>query len=369
MSGGKIWFLLKFSLAFAVMLLLFEMFCRCSGSGRPAQLVADDSIGVAWKSDSDLICLNEGFRLGRINEYGYIGPAYPPDKPDGTVRIALMGDSYVVGRHLFDRHHFRNILEEELNKGCFETIQVLNMGLLAANFERMYVYYELFAQGFSPDYVVFFLATHNLNRKKMEMGPRLVMAGDSLEIDCSFSSSKPYEVRKQLQFIRGSGIWSLVRKSRELHLRGESARILFGKFDGFLGLDGDSKKERDMEQVEDSRRKSLNRAILCQLAEMNKRGAARCVVVCRDGLPEEFVECVKDAGIVYIDPSGELEELVESGIDPHYWEGSRAIGHWNHYAHKAVGEYVAEKMMPLIEKDTELLHRANAGGGARVSAP
>jgi hypothetical protein len=339
-----------FGLAFVATMIMFEFFCRASGSGTPAQTTVDEDLGVVWKAGSDLLCLNEGFRIGRINEYGYLGPAYPPEKPDGVIRIALMGDSYVVGRHLFDRHHFRNVLEEKLNESCSEKVQVLNLGLLAANFERMYIYHEMFAQKFAPDYVVYLLGTHNLNRKKMEIGPKLAVKDGSLVVDYSFRTSTRYKIRKKLAFLRESGICSLIRRARALHIGGESPRILLGKFGELLCPEPAVAMGKDMEQIEDPSRKDLNRAILRSLAEMNSRGSPRIIIVCRDGLPEDFIECIKKSGIAYFDPGPELNKLARSGIDPHYWKGSQATGHWNQYAHRVVGEFLAEKMRPLIEE-------------------
>jgi hypothetical protein len=314
-------------------------------------------LGLAWKPGADIVAIKEGFRLGRINDYGYFGPAYPPEKPDDVVRIALMGDSYVVGLYLFDEHHFRSILEDRLNQVTSRPIQVLNLGFRGASFERMHLYYELLGKKFTPDYVLYFLSTNSLNRTDRVTGPRLVARDDSLTIDYSFRSSEQYESIKRLGILRESGIYSLLRRCGFILGAEEAPRLLFSKFFGkfasayyrLFPRARAGQRDEDVGHIENPGRKALNRAILREIAKVNYGGSPEHIIVCRDGLPGTFVDYIRENAITYFDPSSELEELSKSGIDSHYWEASQTVGHWNHHAHKVVGEFLAEKMRPLIE--------------------
>lgn len=346
--------LFGFGAAFCAVLIVLEFFCRFTGTSQPAQMTPDESLGLVWKPDTDMICIKEGFCMNRINEYGYPGAAYPPEKPEGVIRIALVGDSFVLGRYLFDDLHFRSVLEDGLNETSERTVQAINLGFTAANFERMYLYYELFGKKFSPDYVLFFFSTNNLNRGEMAVGPRVEVKGDSLEVDYGFRSGEEYLGMKKLSFLRDFAIYSLLRQCELRVKRGDHSRILFGKLEGkynklfrphAFGPAGESEA-----RVEDPERKALNRAILRRLAEENREGAPEIIIVRRDHLPEDFVRSVVESGITFFDPSPRLEELSESGVDPHFWKGSQTVGHWNHHAHAVVGEFLAEKMRPIIEK-------------------
>lgn len=346
----------RFGLVFIVVLFFFELFLRWSGSSRPSEMVTDDTLGLAYKPKTDIIALKEGFRLGRINEYGYYGPAYLPEKPKGVIRIALVGDSFVLGRYLFDRHHFRRILEDELNKRTQATVQVFNFGFTAANFERMFLYYELFGAKFSPDYVLYFVSTNSLNRTDMAIGPRVKVRDDSLSIDYSFRTSEEFQSMKRWSELRELGLYSLLRKCAGRFEGPGAPRVLlstfFGRFASIyyaLFWPRPDLGDDDAKKVEAHESKEVNRAIVREIAAMNERGPTKYIIVCRDDLPESFVRYVRENGITYFDPSDELDELVRSGIDPHYWKGSQTTGHWNQYAHRVVGDFLIEKMAPLLE--------------------
>ena len=151
-----------FGLAFVLGMAALEVFVRTSGTSTPSITKNDADFGQAMKPGMQAVFINEGFKLGRVNRYGYLGHAYPPKKPEGTVRIALMGDSYVAGHHLFDRHHFGTLLEHDLNQVLPYPVQVLNFGFPAVNFEQMYIYFQVFAKRFSPDYVLYFIGPGSL---------------------------------------------------------------------------------------------------------------------------------------------------------------------------------------------------------------
>ncbi len=343
-------FLLELGVALALAIFGFELFIRSSGACQPAPFVNDDCFGRVMKPSTNVVFVNEGFRLGRINEYGYLGPAYPPGKNEDAVRIELMGDSYVAGREVFDRNHFRRILENRLNEVSPRPVQVINLGFPTATLERFYIYYETFGKKLCPDYILFFVGRTSLNWDREEVGPELVVEGDSLRIDYSFRNSRHYEMRKKLHNIRKLGLYWLCKKVRELNSRGETPHILLGKLCGLLGM---KPPERDVDvEVPELNPKlaKINEAIVKKLAEMNRKGCPKPIVVSRDPLPESFVESVKGNGILYFDGAAVLDSLAQAGIDPRYWEGTRRRGHWNQYAHKAIGDFLADKMEPLIVK-------------------
>jgi hypothetical protein len=68
----------------------------------------------------------------------------------------------------------------------------------------------------------------------------------------------------------------------------------------------------------------------------------------RGTLPETFVDFLKANDVLYFDPGAKLDSLAQAGIDPNYWAGSQSRGHWNHYAHRVIGDFLVEKMAPLI---------------------
>jgi hypothetical protein len=338
-------------------MLFYEAFLRYSGSSGPSVVRSDRTFGLRLKKDMHYIFVNEGFSLGKVNHYGYLGPGYPPEKPDGIIRIALMGDSYVAGHQMFDRHHFRFIMEEELNEITGGRVEVLNFGFPAINFEQMYIYYKVFAERFSPDYVLYFIGTSSLNSPVDEVGPRLKIEADTLRIDNSFRNSPAFARVQKLDLLRNFGLFTLVRKVRQIYAQGSGPEIVFDKF-YWLAKGGHPEAAESKPPEEKPKRIPINHAVVERLAADNREaasereGAATSFIVIRDGLPQTFTDFARARGLSLFDPNPGLDSLKAAGIDPHYWKGSQRNGHWNQYAHRVVADYLTRKLTPLL--DTEV---------------
>ena len=120
--------------------------------------------------------------MTEVNTFGYLGPGYPAEKPANTIRIALIGDSYVAGLQLFERHHFRARLERELSAATGERIEVLNFGIGGIDFRGMYAMYEGKVLRYQPDLVLFFVTKRDFQTKDTLPAPGVVLNGKSLDI-------------------------------------------------------------------------------------------------------------------------------------------------------------------------------------------
>jgi hypothetical protein len=328
--------------------LFFEAFLRYSGSTIPSIVRSSEAFGLLMKPDTDVVFVNEGFSLGKVNELGYLGPAYPVEKPAGAIRIALLGDSYVAGHHLFDRHHFRSLMEDQLGGVSSGDVEVLNFGFPAVNFEQMYIYHEVFIKRFSPDFVLYFIGTSSLNKPSDEVGPRLKLEADSLRIDHSFRQSGAFARLQKLDFLRQFSLYALLRKAKELYARGSGPEIILDKFYRLAKGSGTGKKAERGDPEEKPGRMPLNRAVVESLAKANARGPSTSIIVVRDGLPDTFLEFARSQGVLCLDPTPDLDSLAATGIDPHYWKGSQRNGHWNHYAHRVVADFLSQELAPII---------------------
>lgn len=67
----------------------------------------------------------------RINAWGFRGPEWPAQKPPGTFRIMVMGDSLTFGQGIGEEERYTTLLEKELgDKFPGKTIEVLNLGVM-----------------------------------------------------------------------------------------------------------------------------------------------------------------------------------------------------------------------------------------------
>ncbi len=95
------------------------------------------------------------------NKYGYRGPARPQAKPPGTLRIALMGDSFVYGQGVLTNQTISAYLEPMLYKDTGRRWQVLNFGIPGLNLNEEDDQLRQFASRWHPDVVLEFLFSND----------------------------------------------------------------------------------------------------------------------------------------------------------------------------------------------------------------
>lgn len=103
--------------------------------------------------------------IQRVNKHGFRGKEFLFEKPPGSYRIIMLGDSFTMGKGVEDDQTFSAILEESLRSGtaqCGRTVEVLNGGVdsYAPILGLLYLTNELYA--LKPDMVVYNLDMSDL---------------------------------------------------------------------------------------------------------------------------------------------------------------------------------------------------------------
>lgn len=342
MKPGNI---LKAFLAFVITLIILELFLRWSGTSTPAFATDDDILGRVLKPNTDIIELNEGFFIGRVNQGGYLGPYYPEKKPSHTIRIALVGDSFVAGLNLFEKYHFRTIMEQRLKDSFSDSIQVLNFGYGGFNLEKMYIYYKMRVLQFHPDYVLFFIGTDDFYERDKMLGPNLKTDNGKLTIEYSFRNTDAYKITKKLRILRDTAFYSLLKKAFEFYKAGETLKIVLDKI-YILFNSPHNTVEADNAEVVDPDRMALGRSIISELANETKAGI---IFIVKNGLIDTIRDDIQNAHLTLLDPTNDLNDLRLKNINPYYWPATSQSGHWNYFAHKAIGLYLASELEKLIK--------------------
>jgi hypothetical protein len=298
----------------------------------------------------------EGFRLGRINKYGYTGTAYPPERNRDALRIALIGDSYVEGHYLPERYYFGKILEGQLSRLIQRDVEVLNFGLAGLNFRRMYINYKEWVTTYKPDITLFFIAPFDLLKKEVHMGPRCRMDNGSLVISYDFNLSRSYKLRSRFEFLRNFSFYSLFQKAYAMYRLGRTGNILLGTMNPFNGGNGDENGDGNGDgkgngdaggnpsAVEKDDFFEINRAILKKLRSINDAGKSRNIIVLKTDIPAYYKKLIGEMGLPLIDLDKKLGKMEARGIDPYYWKATNKRGHWNHEAQRMIGNYLAHHL-------------------------
>jgi hypothetical protein len=339
--------ILWFTIAFLAALIFMEVFLQLASVESIAKTEIDPERGKILKPDQYSVYFNEGFYAGKPNLHGFYGPDFSIEKKDGVFRIALAGDSYIAGTQLFDRFHFRSLLENRLSVISGHKIEVLNFGRAGFDFDDSYCLYKLFIQKFSPDVTLFFVAPkdfENDNKDPLLPSCRTDSIG-KIEILTGFENKKQYRQYKKLEFIAGkSALIKMLSNCKKYFDKGESVNIVFDKL-AFLF------KQEKMSPDEDNVSQSFELSILNRKIFEDLSGK-KAVMICRKELPKEVLVSLKDNSIDSYELFKELEKLGDEGTDPYYWKITGKRGHWNHAAHKRVSEYLSEILIKIIrEKD------------------
>jgi len=103
----------------------------------------------------------------RINDLGFRGPPLSVDKPEETIRIAVLGDSIVFGQGVDEKHTLSKLLEEKLEKQAPGIDwQVINAGVRAYNSANYRVLFKEKILPLKPDLIVLVITEINDPERK-----------------------------------------------------------------------------------------------------------------------------------------------------------------------------------------------------------
>src|SRR5690606_23573257 len=305
-SMKKVNLILQFTFGFILTLSILELYLRFAEIESLSAHTYDLTLGTKVVPDRKLIFFNEGFYMGNTNKYGYFGPNYPPQRSNNSFRIALLGDSYVEGFQLFDRNHFRSLIEKKLDKVLDKDVEVMNFGMSGFSLEDEYCYYTNFVHKFDPDVLLFFLSLSDLNTNR-----------------------KSSDLRGKVTIIK------TLTNCMELVKEGMLLPILLDKL--YWGNKRENKEDADI-KVNNS---SLSKETIAIINALPKEST---YFVVKDSLPDNIINSLLQLGVKIINPNPSLETLKKNGIDPKFWKATNKNGHWNAAAHAVVSDVIVNEL-------------------------
>ena len=287
-----------------------------------------------------LTLFNEGFFWGSSNDDGFLGDKLSRKTENN---IFLIGDSYVEGFQLFQRHHFMTHLKNTLKNILGVGYSVINRGIGEQNLSDSYISLRnIFAD--SSTFIIF------INPDQLHMKsyvsvkkPFVYLENERLNIATGYKNERKYEIYKQINsaFLRFT-IFQSVKLIINKIILGQHIEILFGKLNSFISIESNNNaiKENYKQNISE-----INKRILLDL---NNRGNVFPVFMRKTTKSQRI--WLEQNNIKNIDLDIPLSDLKNNGIDPYYWNITNMKGHWNHDAHKSIGEYLAYK---IIGKNTK----------------
>jgi len=334
--------LLGFVIGLVVSLIMLELFVSNAAIETKSTTDFDTIMGRTKRANLDFTLFNEGFSMGTINRYGYLGPAYPPEKEPGTLRIALLGDSYVESFQLFRRDQLHAILENKLSQSLACPVEVLNFGRSGFDLADMYAYQLNFVNKFHPDLIVYFLSESDLQCTQTDaLLPKVILKDRTPVVTNDLMPKARIDEFEKTKFLtQNSAILQMMNNSRKLIKRGLFWPKMLDKF---------YFKDRTMTESVAASTDSIPE-IAIKIAE----NLSNNVVVCNRGkepLSDKFMEIIREDKLPFVDVNDTLSVLIKSGVDPNYWQVTKKRGHWNYRGHQAVGNYLAHQLEEIIREN------------------
>ncbi|NTW48514.1 MAG: SGNH/GDSL hydrolase family protein [Chlorobiales bacterium] len=328
-----------FLLSLIVSLIVIDVFVNYAEIENVSRFSVEPKRGKVLTPNLKVLYLNEGFHIGQVNEYSYLGPGYPPQKDADVFRVALIGDSQVEGEYMFGRSHFRSVLENELKRLSGKKVEVLNFGYGGLDIAGMYCRDVTFASNFKPDLTLYFIGAGDLVAEHDPLNPNCYLKNDSLKIDYTLDQPAYTSYLKTKFFREHSTLVKMLNDGIGLAKEGRTAAIVLDKFyTGFSSPD----KGPATEKTTQNGPKEIPELVVAILNGLSRRDDK--VLVLMKDFPKEAMPYIQNGKCTTIRLDKVIDQLKSEGIDPQYWPITKKHGHWNHIANQAIGRYLAQQL-------------------------
>ncbi|MBK7393071.1 MAG: SGNH/GDSL hydrolase family protein [Chloracidobacterium sp.] len=381
-------------------LLLVEIALRVVGYSSPEFYAADVSRGYAlipgmWGTYS-----KEGRSFVVINSDGFRDVEHKVDKPPGTFRIAVIGDSYVEAFQVEQSESFTNFVRDELTKcggADGKQIEMLNFGVSGYGTAQELITIREKVLKYSPDIVMLVMTTNNDitdNSPYFKKTPIPYFTADGV-LDKGFQQDKVFLARNSS--LSRFGIW-LRNHIRVVQAVGAISTSIKYKYQAWknkkpptadqsvepsttatapaadIGVDNQIYRSPTDDNWKNAW--SITETIIVQMnKDVADKGAKLVVVTGSNGvqvLPDvshrtSYAKFIGVDDLMY--PDRRIAEFCSTRSIPvitlapllgdyaarenvvlHGFEGNIGYGHWNQRGHKVAGELIGKKLCEGIVK-------------------
>ncbi|HEY0006736.1 MAG TPA: SGNH/GDSL hydrolase family protein [Pyrinomonadaceae bacterium] len=195
-------------------LLLAEVALRLAGYSYPVFYMPDTERGYALRPAMEGWYRKENEVYIRINSDGLRDREHSRAKPAGTLRIAVIGDSYPEALQVPMENAFWYVMEQKL-QGCAafagQKVEVINFGVSGYGTAQELITLRKHVWQYEPDIVLLAMTTNNdisdnvLALKRTNQIPYFVYRDGQLVLDDSFLRTRSF--RLQQSFLGRAGAW------------------------------------------------------------------------------------------------------------------------------------------------------------------
>ncbi|MFA6601086.1 MAG: SGNH/GDSL hydrolase family protein [Candidatus Omnitrophota bacterium] len=332
----------------------------------------------------------------QTNRFGYRDKDWTVRKPEGTFRIAVLGDSYVEALQVVSDQTFLALTEKKLSAVLRERPELMNFGRSAfTQTEELWILQNEVLQ-FSPDMVVvFFFPVNDIYEIAPETSldrirPYYRLEAGNLILDTSFNQTRTYRLKCLVNPLKHRSVllsllterFTVLRRQIDLEnkvkLQEKNALEPTLTLEGYLSL---CTQNPDPLYV---RNYALNKRLLAEMAAFLRPKGIPLLLVSIDlpsylpGTEEKWLALdpafdslffekdlaafSKSEGIEFLGLQNSFREAYSKNHESLHWQkyeqnipGKRMetgghTGHWNDAGHRVVAEALSEKLEFLLTK-------------------
>ncbi|HEX7957975.1 MAG TPA: SGNH/GDSL hydrolase family protein [Pyrinomonadaceae bacterium] len=238
-------------------LLVFELFLRAAGFSYQTFYRPDPVRGYALEPGAEGWHTKEGRSYVRINSQGLRDRERERRKPEGVLRVALVGDSYAEALQVGQEDGLASVLERRLGACAAlagRRVEVVNFGVSGYSTAQELLTLREEVWGYSPDAVLLLVTTNNdvtdnvRAFKEADDIPYYVLRGDELVLDNSFRESLKFRFRTSMLARLGRWLYSNLRTA---HAVQQARHVLKAKLA--------QRRDRQLAEAERGRREAAAR--------------------------------------------------------------------------------------------------------------
>jgi hypothetical protein len=376
-----------------------EITLRLAGYSYPEFYQPDQSRGYSLRPGMEGRYRKEGDALVRINSDGLRDREHAITKPPGTIRIAVIGDSYPEAFQVSMQEAFWSIMEKKLQEcGAFggRQIEVINFGVSGYGTAQELITLREHVWQYAPDIVMLAVTTNNdvsdnlRVLKKTNEVPFFVYDEGKLALDDSFKETRGFRLRQSLpnrlggwikdhsrliqainQGHHGFKVWLASRRARSAPTKqagpeSETKNAVAASEE--LGIDNVVYREPS-DQVWNEAWRVTEGLIRQMHDEVTPRGARFVVVTLSNGIQvfpdanvrQTFLKRVGASDLFY--PDHRFKNLCDREMIPvitlapqlqnyadqnkvflHGFGANPGNGHWNQLGHRVAAELITQKL-------------------------
>lgn len=365
-------------------LLLIEAGLRVVDFSYPAFHRPDDRLGLRLRENASGWFRSEGEAQVRINGAGFRDKDRAVEKPPGSFRIAVLGDSYVEALQVDLDQTFPALLERLL-AGCEafgrKPVEVLNFGVSSYGTAQQLLTFRHFAKAYSPDLVLAAVFAGNdvrNNSRTLEpdkLRPFFILDGSALTEDHSFAVSSEFNRRTnrlravldRLRVLRVVQAAYFIKDRLQVPAASPQPAAANDAFEAGLDdavyveplsapwRDAWSLTERLFAQLRDEVRAAGANVVVVSLStglQVHPDSAVRARFQTAKGIqdifyPDRRIESVAARlGVASIVLAPEMQEIAqrEKTFLHGFPNTSMGTGHWNEAGHRTAAELIAAKL-------------------------